>query len=131
MWLPGGRVGWGIVREFGVDMYSLLYLKWITNKDLLYSTWNTALCYVAAWMRVSLGENRYMCMYGWVPSLFTWNYYNIVNWLYPNTKSEGFFLKKKEIMTLNNVRKILEDFLIEQNYASLVSIPNSFFTKIQ
>ena len=26
---------WGeeIVREFGVDMYTLLYLKWITNKD--------------------------------------------------------------------------------------------------
>ena len=22
----------GIVREFGTDMYSLLYLKWITNK---------------------------------------------------------------------------------------------------
>ena len=23
-------------------MYTLLYLKWITNKDLLYSTWNSA-----------------------------------------------------------------------------------------
>ena len=31
--------GWedAIVREFGVDMYTLLYLKYITNKDLLYS----------------------------------------------------------------------------------------------
>ena len=27
----------GIVREFGMDMYTLLYLKWITNEDLLYS----------------------------------------------------------------------------------------------
>ena len=26
----------------------------------------------------SLGENRYMYIYGWVPSLFTWNYHNIV-----------------------------------------------------
>ena len=26
-------------------MYTLLYLKWITNKDLLYSTWNSAQCY--------------------------------------------------------------------------------------
>ena len=26
----------GIVREFGMDMYTLLYLKQITNKDLLY-----------------------------------------------------------------------------------------------
>ena len=25
-----------------------------------------------------LGENGYMYMYGWVPSLFTWNYHNIV-----------------------------------------------------
>ena len=23
----------GIVREFGIDMYTLLYFKWITNKD--------------------------------------------------------------------------------------------------
>ena len=41
---------WGIVREFGMDMYKLLYLKWITNKDLLYSTGNSAQSYVAAWM---------------------------------------------------------------------------------
>ena len=27
--------GEGIVREFGTDRYTLLYLKWITNKDLL------------------------------------------------------------------------------------------------
>ena len=39
-----------IVREFGMDMYTLLYLKWVTDKDLLYSTGNSAQCYVAAWM---------------------------------------------------------------------------------
>ena len=35
-----GREGWGegIVRKFGMDMYTLLYFKWITNEDLLYST---------------------------------------------------------------------------------------------
>ena len=38
------------VRGFGTDMYSLLYLKWITNKDLLYSIGNSAGCYVAAWL---------------------------------------------------------------------------------
>jgi len=31
-------------------MYTLLCLKCITNKDLLYSTGNSAHCYVAAWM---------------------------------------------------------------------------------
>ena len=35
-----------------------------------------------------LGENGYMFMYGWVPSLFTWNYHNIVNRLYPNIKKK-------------------------------------------
>ena len=39
-----------MVREFGRDMYTRLYLKWITNKDLLYSTWNSAQCDVVAWI---------------------------------------------------------------------------------
>ena len=30
------------VREFGIDMYTLLCLNWITNKDLLYITWISA-----------------------------------------------------------------------------------------
>ena len=29
-----------------------------------------------------LGKNGYMYLCGWVPSLFTWNYHNIVNWLF-------------------------------------------------
>ena len=33
-----------------MDMYTLLYLKWITNTTLQYSTRNSASCYVAAWM---------------------------------------------------------------------------------
>ena len=34
----------GIVREFGMNIFILLYLKWIINKDLLHSTWNSAEC---------------------------------------------------------------------------------------
>ena len=45
-----GCWGEGIVRDLGKVMYTLLYLKWITNKDLLCSTWNSAQCYVPAWM---------------------------------------------------------------------------------
>ena len=33
-----------------MDMYTLLCLKWITNRDLLWSTGNSAQCYVAAWI---------------------------------------------------------------------------------
>ena len=42
----GEEWGKGIVREFGMDMYTLIYLKWITNKDLLYSTGNSVQYYV-------------------------------------------------------------------------------------
>ena len=45
----------GIFREFGTDMCTLLYLKWITNKLLLYSTENSAQCYVAVWMGEDFG----------------------------------------------------------------------------
>ena len=49
--------GWveRIVMEFGKVMYTLLYLKWVTNKDLLQSTGNSAQCYVAAWMGGQFG----------------------------------------------------------------------------
>ena len=56
--------GEGVVREFGMDMYTLLYLRWITNKVLLYNTGNSAQCYVATWMGGEFGENEYMYTYG-------------------------------------------------------------------
>ena len=39
-----------IVGEFGIDMYTLLYLKWISSKNLQYDTGDSAQCYVAVWM---------------------------------------------------------------------------------
>ena len=36
-----------------------------------------------------------MYVYGWVPLLFTENYDNVVNWLYPNTNKK---LKRKEVV---------------------------------
>ena len=61
------REGWGegIVREFWMDRYTLLYLKQITNKDLLYSTEKSAQSYLAAWMGRELeGEWIYICVCG-------------------------------------------------------------------
>ena len=47
LWLPGRKDGeGGIDWEFGIDMYTLLYLKWIINKDLLYNTGNSAKYYI-------------------------------------------------------------------------------------
>ena len=47
---------------FGMDMYTLLCLKWITNKDLLYSTWNSVQHYVAAWMGGEFGGEMDTCI---------------------------------------------------------------------
>ena len=74
--------GWkeGIIREPGMDMYTLLYLKWITSKVLLYSTGNSAQCYMEAWMGGAFGGEwihvcmyvcMYVCIHGLVASLFT------------------------------------------------------------
>ena len=53
-----------IVREFGMDMYMTLYLKWITNKVLLSSTGNSAQCHVAAWMGGEFGgEWTHVCVW--------------------------------------------------------------------
>jgi len=60
------REGWGegFVREFGIDTYRVLYLKWVTDKVLLYSTGNSAQWYVAAWMGGEFGwEWIRVCMY--------------------------------------------------------------------
>ena len=40
LWLPGVK-GEGINWETGTDIHTQLYIKWKTNKDLLYSTGNS------------------------------------------------------------------------------------------
>ena len=63
--------GWreGIVREFGIVMYTLLYLKWTTSKVLLHSTENSVNAVWQSEWEGTWGENGYMYMYGWVPLL--------------------------------------------------------------
>ena len=48
-----------------MDMYTLLYLKWISNKGLLCSTGNSAQCYVAAWMGGEFG-GEWILVYAWL-----------------------------------------------------------------
>ena len=55
--LVGDVWGDGVVREAGMDMHTLLYLKWITNKGLLNNTGNSAQCY--AWK----GEWIHVCLW--------------------------------------------------------------------
>ena len=58
-------VGKVIIREFGTNMYTLLYLKWITNKHLLYSIANSAPYYVATWVGRGFG-GEWIHVYAWL-----------------------------------------------------------------
>ena len=51
-----------------MDMYALLYLKWMASKDLLYSIANSAQGYVVAWVGGVVGGER-MCVYVWLSPL--------------------------------------------------------------
>jgi len=63
-----------VVNSAAGNIGTLLYSKWITNKDLLCRTGNSAQCYVPVWMGGGWGENGhtyacmcayiYMCIYG-------------------------------------------------------------------
>ena len=45
-----------------MDMQTLLYFKWITSKNLLNNTQNSAQCYVAAWMEGGAWGRMDTCM---------------------------------------------------------------------
>ena len=51
-----------MLREFGTNMYTLLYLKWMINKDIAQGTLLNAM-WQPGWHR-NLEENGYMYMYG-------------------------------------------------------------------
>ena len=47
-----------------MDMHTLVYLKQTTNKDLRYSTGNSAQCYMAAWLGGEFGGKWiYVCVW--------------------------------------------------------------------
>ena len=48
-----------------MNMYTLLYVKWITNKELRYSKGNSAQCYMAACVGGEFGE-EWIHVYIWL-----------------------------------------------------------------
>ena len=66
------------LSEYLRDCFPVIKRK-LCWKNLQYSTWNSAQCYVAAWMGGGFAGEGYMYIRGWVPSLFTWNYHSIVH----------------------------------------------------
>ena len=59
-----GKTGEGIGRELGMDMYALLYLKWITNRTSCTARGTlVSVVWQPGW-EGSLGENGDTSMYG-------------------------------------------------------------------
>ena len=54
-----GETNW----EFRVNIHILIYIKYVTNKDLLYSTGNYTQYFVTTYNRKEYEKNRYICMY--------------------------------------------------------------------
>ena len=52
----------GINWEIGIDIYTLLYIKEITNKDLLYSTGNSTQYSVMAYMGKESKKRMDICI---------------------------------------------------------------------
>ena len=92
----------GIVRELGMDMWMLLYVKWITNKDLLFSTWSSAQCYMVAQMGGVWGRmDACVCMAGSLCSLPE----AVTTLLIGHTPKENKKLKKKMNFTFDVIRE--------------------------
>ena len=89
--------GEGTVREFGMGTYTLLFLKWTTNKDPLYSTGNSAQCHVAAWMWGGGGGARCILPGGECTHV----YETITTLLTGYTPVQNQKLKKKNLPTIH------------------------------
>ena len=80
----------------------------------------------------SLGENGYMYVYRWVPSLFTWNYHNIINYkikrfLKKESQTNIWVVKQNDFQTCRNsggssqrhsLRERLKNFFSKRNNKS-------------
>ena len=66
-----GPQAWKVM--WGIDIYTLLYRKQITNKDLLYSTGNSTQYSVMTYMEKNLKKSGYMYMYNRFTLLYSRN----------------------------------------------------------
>ena len=46
--------------DYLINVVLLPYIRWVTDKDLVYSTGHSAQCHVASGWEGSMGENGYM-----------------------------------------------------------------------
>ena len=87
----------GIIREFGMEVYTLLYFKWVTRQDLPLSTGNSVQCYGAAWVGVEFGR-EWIHVYLWLESLHcSPKTITILFINYTLTENKKFIIKKEKV----------------------------------
>ena len=62
LWLSMVVGGGGLDQKFGTSRCKLLYIEWINNKVLLYSTWDY-ICYPVINHNGKEYEKEYICVY--------------------------------------------------------------------
>lgn len=77
-----------------MDIYTLLHLRWITTKDLLYSTRNSAQCSVAARMGGEF-EGEWIRVYVWLSPFNVHLKGDSFNSLYSDNKKFKYLKRKK------------------------------------
>ena len=97
-------------------MYTLLYLKWITNKVLLYSTWNRAQCFVAAWMGGEFGGK-----WTYMPESLHHSPETITTLLFCSAprQNKTFYFKYKLEMPFNSLSRV-DQLVLAGNSAEMV-----------
>ena len=138
------------VRDFGMDQYTLLYLKWITNKGLsmdnqqgIAQGTRLNVMWQPGWMR-SLEENGYMYIYDWVSLLSTCtvitlliSYTPIQNKKFNNNfkkdigRQQKIYIYKKEAIYFTNTQFLFKcSFFNHQYYIVNVHISHLILTTI-
>ena len=67
----GETLGGGINWEFGIEIYTLLCMEWMSKKDLLYSPRQSTQYSVMTYVGKEMKTNGYMYMYNSFTLLYT------------------------------------------------------------
>ena len=91
----GSEMNW----EIGIDIYTRLCIKDITNENLPYSTGSSTQCLWWPEWEGNLKKRGYMCTYNWFTLLYSGNRHNIVKQLH-SSKNKLKTKKEETVITL-------------------------------
>ena len=80
------KEAWRAAVHGVAELHTTKWLNWTQQKDLLIEQGTLLTVIWQPGAEGHLRENGYVYLYAWGPLLCTWNYHNIVNWLYSNIK---------------------------------------------